>query len=106
MRFPVPPSSWWPTPAFTRPIAVPRPVHAEVRPELQAAVEPDQEVLALCLDGIDALADDAVDLRDRTGSLGAGREDVAADQVRPETGRGPEERVALRHGTLRGAPAK
>ena len=40
---------------------------------------------------------DAVDLRDRTGSLGAGRQHVTANQVRPETGRGPEERVALRH---------
>ena len=38
-------------PALTRPVAVPRAVHPQVRPHLEAVVEPDQQVLALRLDG-------------------------------------------------------
>ena len=49
------------------------------------------------LDRIDPLADDALDLRHRAGTLRPGVQDVPTDEVRPETGRGPEERVALRH---------
>ena len=39
-----------PAPALARPVAVPRPVHPQVRPDLQPVVEPDQEVLAERLD--------------------------------------------------------
>ncbi len=35
-----------PAPALARPVAMPRAVHPEVGPELEAAVEPDQQVLA------------------------------------------------------------
>ena len=66
-------------------------------PDLQAAVEPDQEVLALRFDRIDALADDPLDLRDRPGTLGAGRQHVPTDEVRPQPGGGAEERVAFGH---------
>src|SRR5687768_5814885 len=85
------------TPALARSIAMPRAVHPQVRSQLQAAVEPDQQVLALRLDGIDTLADHPMDLWNGTRSLGTCRDDVPTDQVRPETRRGPEERVALSH---------
>ena len=85
------------SPALARPVSMPRTVHAQMCPELETAVESDQQVLALCLDGIDPLADHPLDLRDRPRTLRPRRDDVPPDQVRPETLRGAEERVALRH---------
>ena len=79
---------------------MPRAVHPQVGPELQPAVEPDQQVLALRFDRVDALADDPLDLRDRPGTLGAGRAHVPPDEVRPQAGGGAEERVAFGHGGL------
>ena len=61
-----------PPPALARPVAVPRAVHPEVRPDLEAVVEPDQQVLAERLDRGDLVADDARDLRDRAGAGGPG----------------------------------
>ena len=55
-----------PPPALAWPIAVPRAVHPQVRPDLEAALEPDQEVLADRLDRCDLMTDDPRDLRDRT----------------------------------------
>ena len=79
------------------PVAMPRPVHPQVGPQLEAAVEPDEQVLALGLDRVDPLADDAMDLRDRARALRAGRGHVASDEVRPQAGGGPGERVAFGH---------
>ena len=42
-----------PAPALAGPVAVPRAVHPQVRPQLEAAVEPDQQVLAQRLDRVD-----------------------------------------------------
>src|SRR6266540_1213961 len=66
-------SSGRPAPALARPVAMPRPVHPQMRAQLETAIEADQEVLALGLDRVHPLADDAVDLRDGAGSSGAGR---------------------------------
>ena len=49
------------------------------------------------LDGVDALADDAVDLRDRPGSLDVRRGHVPPDEERPQAGGRPEQRVAFGH---------
>ena len=86
-----------PAPRLARPVAVPRPVHAQVRAELQPAVEPDDQVLADRLHGVDATSDKAVGLRDRARAVGARRGDGAPDEVRPKPGGGPVERVALGH---------
>ena len=85
------------TPALTRPIAMPRAVHPQVGPQFQPAVEPDQQVLALRLDRVDPLADDPMDLGHGARSLGTRRAHVPPDKVRPESSRGPEERVAFGH---------
>ena len=84
-------------PALAGPIAVPRAVHPQVGPDLEAVVEPDEQVLAERLDRGDLAADDAADLRD---GARAGRPcgcDGPPDQVRSESRRGPEEGVALGH---------
>src|SRR5881397_153383 len=83
-------SGRWPTPSLTGSVAMPRTVHPQMRAQLEPTVEADQEVLALGLDRIHTLADDAVDLRDGAGTRGAGRPDVAPDQVRAQAGRSPE----------------
>jgi hypothetical protein len=70
-----------------------------VRPQLEAAIEPDEQVLALRLDRIDASTDDPPHLGHGTGTLRPRGEDVAPDEVRPQSRRGPMERVALRHGS-------
>ena len=54
-----------PAPALARPVAVPRAVHPQVGPDLEAVVEADQQVLAEGLDRGDLVADDARDLGDR-----------------------------------------
>src|SRR5687768_11865591 len=92
-----PRATWRSTPALARSIAMPRALHPQVRSQLKAAVEPDQQVLALRLDGVDTLADHPMDLWNGTRSLGTCRDDVPTDEVRPETRCGPEKRVALRH---------
>ena len=57
-------------PRLARAVAVPRAVQPEVRPQLEAAVELDEQVLAGGVDGVDLLADDARDLRPRAGARG------------------------------------
>ena len=86
-----------PAPPFAGPIAMPRPVHPQMRPDHEAVVEPDQKVLADGLDGRDLTPDHAVDLRHGTRAAGLRGRHGAADQVRPETRGGPEERVAFGH---------
>ena len=86
-----------PPPPLAGPIAVPRAVHPQVRPELEAVVEPDQQVLAERLDRGDLVADDTGHLRDGPGPAGPRRDDGPTDEVRPKTRRGPEERVAFGH---------
>ena len=49
------------------------------------------------LDGVDAVTDEAVDLRDRSRTAGACRGHRPPDQERAQAGRGAEERVAFRH---------
>ena len=67
-----------PAPALAGPVAMPRAVHPQVGPELEAAVEPDQQVLALRLDARRSVcADDAVGPAARAGARRA-RRDVAA----------------------------
>src|SRR4051794_4855002 len=66
-------------PALARPVAVPRAVHPQVGAQLEPAVEADQQVLALALDRVDALADHSLDLGDRPGSLCTCGPDVATD---------------------------
>ena len=90
--------TWRPAPPLPRPIAMPRAVHPQVGAELQTTVEADQQVLALGLHGIDAPADDPVDLWDSTRTLGASGPHVPPDEVWPQPGGGPEERVAFGHG--------
>ena len=48
-----------PAPALARPVAMPRAVHPQVRPDLEAVVEADQQVLAERLDRGDLVTDDA-----------------------------------------------
>jgi hypothetical protein len=45
-----------PAPTLTGPVAMPRPVHPHVRPQLEAVVEADHEVLAVGLDRVDRRA--------------------------------------------------
>jgi hypothetical protein len=92
-----------PAPRLARPVAVPRPMEPKVRPELEAAVELDQQVLARRVDGIDLLADDAADLRSR--QPGAGSRDDPPGQVRPQGNGNSCERVAFRHQAII-APAR
>ena len=89
-----------PSPPLAGSIAVPRPVHAQVRPDLQAAVEPDEQVLAERLHRVDATPDQALDLGHRTWTLGTCRRHMPTDEMRPEARRRAEERVALRHSDL------
>ena len=58
-----------PAPALARPVAVPRAVHPEMRPQLEAVVEPDQQVLAERLDRGDRRARDPA----RPAAPGPGR---------------------------------
>jgi hypothetical protein len=57
-------------------------VHPQVRPQLEAAIEADQQVLAVRLDGIDATTDQSMHLWHRSRPLGAGRRDIAAHEMR------------------------
>ena len=82
---------------------MPRAVHPQVRPQLEAVVESDEQVLALGLDGLDRRADDPLDLG--AGPARPGRGHGPADQVRPEPGGSSEERVALGHRAARLARA-
>ena len=84
-------------PALAGPIAVPRTVHPQVRPDLQAVVKADQQVLAERLDRGDLVTDDAGDLGDGAWACGPSGCNDAADEVRPKTRRRPEERVAFGH---------
>ena len=84
-------------------VAVPRAVQPEVGPELEAAVELDEQVLAGGIDGIDLLADDAADLRSR--EPGAGSRDDPPGQVGPQGNGDSCERVAFRHQAII-APAR
>ena len=52
-------------PGLAGAVAMPRAVQPEVGPQLEAAVELDEQVLAGGVDGIDLLADDPRDLRAR-----------------------------------------
>ena len=86
-----------PAPPLARAVAVPRAGHPQVRPQLQAVVEPDQRGSCRCASTASTVEpDDPLDLRSRASRPGGGHR--AADQVRPKAGRGPEERVALGHG--------
>ncbi len=85
-------------------VAVPRAVHPQMRPDLEPAVEADQQVLAERLDRGDLPADEPRHLRDRAGSAGPRRRDGPADQVRPQARGGPEERVAFGHGRALSPP--
>ena len=86
-----------PSPALAGSIAVPRPVHAQVRPDLQAAVEPDEQVLAKRLHGVDATPDQPLDLGHRPWALGTCGRHVPPDEMRPQPGGRAEERVAFGH---------
>ena len=75
-----------PPPALARPIAMPRPVHPQMRPDHKPVVEPDQEVLAERLDRGDLVPDDALDL----GHGDPARRSLRAVTVRPTRyGRSP-----------------
>jgi hypothetical protein len=69
-------------PAFTWPVPVPGPVHAEMRPDLEAVVKTDQQILAEGLDGADLLPDDALDLWNATRASRPGSRYGAPDEVR------------------------
>ncbi len=92
---------WRPAPSLARPVAVPRAVHPQVRPDDEAVVEPDQQVLAERLDGGDVAADHPPDLGDRSRPAGPCRGDGPAHEVWPKARRGPEERVAFGHSGVR-----
>src|SRR5690349_14978610 len=70
-------------------------MEAEVRSQLQATIELDEQVLAGGVDGIDLLADDPRDLRSRQPRTGAS--DHAPGQVRPERHSNSSERIPFRH---------
>ena len=84
-----------PAPRLAGTVAMPRAVHPEMRPELQAIVEADEEILALRLDCRDRRADDPANLR--PGLACAGGADDAPDEMWPEASRRSEEGIALRH---------
>ena len=104
-----------PPPALAGPVAVPRAVHPQVGPELEAVVEADEEVLAVRLDRVDRRADDPLDLRAGPGAPGRpsprGRRDTAAARPRSGTSVSPSgsRRVppvsGRRGGRARGSPA-
>jgi hypothetical protein len=71
-----------PAPAFARTVAMPRPVHSQVGAQLEIAVEPDQQVLADRLHGLDLVPDDPLDLRHRAWTGGTRRAHRSADEVR------------------------
>ena len=79
-----PGTAGWAAPSFAGAVAVPRAVHPQVGPQLEAAVEPDQQVLALRLDRVDPLPDDPLDLRDGSRTLGPCSHDVTTNEVRAE----------------------
>jgi hypothetical protein len=87
-----------PAPALPGPVAVPRAVHAQVRAQLEAAIEADEQVLALGIHALDALADKALDLGHRARPLCPGGLHDPAVEVGPQSGRGPCEGVAFGHG--------
>ena len=84
-----------PAPRLAGPIAVPRAVHPEMSSQLQTVVEPDQEILADCLDARDRGADDPRDLRpvDPRPRRGHG----PTHQMRREADGRPMEGIALGH---------
>ena len=90
-------------PGLAGAVAMPRAVEPEVRPELEAAVELDEQVLAGRVDGIDLLADDARDLG--PGQPGASARHDPAGEVRPERDGDSSERVTFRHQAII-APAR
>jgi hypothetical protein len=90
-------------PRLAGPVAVPRAVQPEVRPQLQAAVELDEQVLPGGVHGVDLLADDARDLR--PGQPGARCLHDPAGKVRPERDGDSGERVPFRHQAII-APAR
>src|SRR6188474_975197 len=59
-------------PTLARLVAVPRAVHPQVGPDLEAVVETDQQVLAERLDRGDLVTDDSRDLGHRAGAGGPG----------------------------------
>ena len=83
-------------PGLTRAVAVPGAVHSKMGSQLEAVVEPDQEILADRLDARDGCTDDPTDLR--TVDAGPSRADRPADEMRGEPVGGPMEGVALGHG--------
>ena len=84
-------------PALVGAVAMPRAVHAQMGPDLEAVVEPDEQVLAERFDCGDLPPDDPIHPGHGTRPAGPGRDDRPSDQVRPQAGRGPEEGVALGH---------
>src|SRR5581483_27598 len=91
-----------PSPALTRPVDVPRAVHAEVRVQ-HDATDRDEQVLASCLDGVDGRA--------ASGSFDARRAAAAyleachatACERGPQVARDAMDRVALGH-AIEGTP--
>jgi hypothetical protein len=86
-------------PALTRPVAVPRAVHPEVRVQRQAAREADQQVLAARDDVLHHMSHDA--LQRGTAGTPARAAHPLPDQRRVKHVGNPGERVALRHAPLR-----
>src|SRR4029077_6317770 len=84
-----------PAPGPARPVAMPRPVHAEVGPKLEAVAELDPEVLAGRDDVADRLADD--EARPWAGRPRSGGGQDPAGERRPEHVGHPGQRVSLRH---------
>ena len=75
-------------------IAVPRPVHPEMSPDLEPVRAADEQVLADRLHRFDRRADEPADL----GAVPrAGRGDDARDEMWPQPRRGPGQRVAFGH---------
>jgi hypothetical protein len=88
-----------PPPTLTRPVAMPRAVHPEVRVQRQAAREADQQVLAARDDVFDLLSHRA--LQRGTAGTPTRAAHPLPDQRRVQHLGNPGERVALRHAPLR-----
>src|SRR6185503_4625815 len=82
-------------PRLAGPVPMPRAVQPEMGPQLQAAVELDEQVLAGGIDGIDLLAHDPRDLRPR--KPGARRRHDPAGKVGPEGDGDAGEGISFRH---------
>jgi hypothetical protein len=70
-------------------------MEAEMRPQLETVLEPDQEVLAEGLDRVDALTDHPRDLG--SGQARASRHHDPTGEVGPQSDRDPSEGVAFCH---------